>query len=120
MEDIRELLDVASPKKVAKLLKISQAKGKQSMISDLHALVSRGDLDEEAIVVKLYGPEANSSHAAYRALKGRLRDLVTTAIMDEDVHSANYRTYDEAQVNGYRQLNLISLLLTRRAWHSVK
>ena len=120
MEDIRELLDVASPKKVAKLLKISQAKGKQSMISDLHALVCRGDLDEEAIVVKLYGPEANSSHAAYRALKGRLRDLVTTAIMDEDVHSANYRTYDEAQVNGYRQLNLISLLLTRRAWQSVK
>ncbi|WP_116127787.1 hypothetical protein [Lewinella sp. IMCC34183] len=120
MEDIRELLEVAPTKKVGKLLKISQAKGKQSMIAELHALVRKGDLTEEEIVTKLYGEEATSSHPAYRALKSRLRDLITTAIMDDDVYSANYRTYDNAQVNGYRQLNLISLLLTRRAWQSVK
>ena len=120
MDDIRELLEVAPTKKVGKLLKISQAKGKQSMIGELHGLINRGELSEEEIVQKLYGKDASSSHAAYRALKNRLRDLITTAIMDDDVYSANYRTYDNAQVNGYRQLNLISLLLTRRAWQSVK
>lgn len=120
MEDIRELLTIASPKKVSKLLKINQAKGRKSKITELHNLVSRGKDDEEDIVKQLYGRKRNPSHPAYRALKGRLRDLITTAIMDEDVYSTNYRTYDEAQVNGYQQLNLISLLLTRRAWQSVK
>jgi hypothetical protein len=39
--------------------------------------------------------------------------------MDDDLYSANYRTYDNAQVNGYQQLNLINLLMSRRAWRSV-
>ena len=120
MEDIRELLEIASPKKVTKLLKISRVKGKPSMLGELHRLIKRGDLGEEAIVAELYGAEHTPSHPAYRAVKNRFRDLVTTAIMDDDVYSANYRSYDSAQVNGYQQLNLISLLLTRRAWHSVK
>ena len=120
MEDIRELLEIASQKKVTKLLKISRAKGKPSMIGELHRLVKQDNLTEEDIVVELYGGEYTPSHPAYRALKNRFRDLVTTAIMDDDVYSSNYRTYDDAQVNGYQQLNLISLLLTRRAWHSVK
>ena len=119
MEDIRELLVIASPKKVTKLLKISRTKGKTSMIGELHGLVKRDDLTEEQIVAELYGAEHTSSHPAYRALKNRFRDLITTAIMDDDIYSANYRTYDEAQVNGYQQLNLISLLMTKRAWHSV-
>ena len=120
MEDIRELLTIASPKKVSKLLKISQGKGRKGKIAELHALILKGPEEEEAIVHQLYGRKRTPSYPAYRALKGRLRDLITTAIMDEDVYSANYRTYDNAQVNGYQQLNLISLLLTRRAWHSVR
>ncbi|MCP9236729.1 hypothetical protein [Lewinella sp. JB7] len=120
MQDLRELLDIASPKKVAKLLKISHSKGRESMIAQLHGLLVKTDLAEDEIVAELYGPEYDSRHPAYRALKGRLRDLITTAVMDDNVYSANYKTYDDAQVNGYRQLNLISLLLTRRAWHSVK
>ncbi len=120
MEDIRELLAIASPKKVAKLLKISQTKGRTSMIGELYRLATKDDITEEEIVVALYGEGHTSRHAAYRALKGRLRDLVTTAIMDEDVYSANYHDYDNAQINGYRQLNLINLLLLRRAWHSAK
>ena len=120
MEDIRELLVIASQKKVTKLLRISRTKGKTSMIGELYRLVKQDDLTEEQIVAELYGAEYTPSHPAYRALKNRFRDLITTAIMDDDVYSANYRTYDEAQVNGYQQLNLISLLLTRRAWHSVR
>ena len=46
--------------------------------------------------------------------------MLTTAIMDEDVYSANYKDYDNAQINGFRQLNLINLLLLRRAWHSAR
>lgn len=120
MEDIRELLDVAPTKKVGKLLKISQSKGKPSMIGELHGLVNKGDLTEEEIVERLYGRGHTPSHPAYRALKSRLRDLITTAIMDDDVYSSNYRTYDNALVNGYQQLNLITLLMNRRAWQSVK
>jgi hypothetical protein len=120
MDDIRELLDIASAKKVSKLLKVSRSRGKPSMLAELHGLVKRGDLDEDEIVAELYGDEYDSKYAAYRALKGRLRDLITTAIMDDDVYSANYKDYDSAQINGYRQLNLINLLLLRRAWKSAK
>ena len=120
MEDIRELLEIASPKKVTKLLKISRVNGKPSVIGELHSLARKGTLTEEEIVAELYGPESSPTHPAYRAVKNRLRDLLTTAIMDEDVYSANYRDYDNAQINGFRQLNLINLLLLRRAWHSAK
>ncbi|CAH0999017.1 hypothetical protein LEM8419_00310 [Neolewinella maritima] len=120
MEDIRELLEIASPKKVTKLLKISQTKGKHSVIGELHRLVKRDNLTEQQIVAELYSPTHTPSHPAYRAVKNRLRDLLTTAIMDEDVYSANYKDYDNAQINGFRQLNLINLLLLRRAWHSAR
>ena len=120
MEDIRELLEIASPKKVTKLLKISRVKGKPSMLGELYRLVKLDGLSEEQIVTELYGPEQTPSHPAYRAVKNRFRDLLTTAIMDEGVYSANYKDYDNAQINGFRQLNLINLLLLRRAWHSAK
>ncbi|WP_420458014.1 hypothetical protein [Neolewinella sp.] len=120
MEDIRELLVIASPKKVTKLLKITQTKGKPSMIGALHRLVKQNNLTEGQIVAQLYGPKHTPSHPAYRALKNRFRDLLTTAVMDEDVYSSNYRDYDNAQINGFRQLNLINLLLLRRAWHSAR
>lgn len=120
MEDIRELIAIASQKKVSKLLKISQTKGKTSMIGELYNLATQLDLSEETIAQRLYGEEVTPKHPAYRALKGRLRDLITTAIMDDDVYSSNYSDYDSAQINGYRQLNLINLLLLRRAWHSAR
>jgi hypothetical protein len=120
MDEIRELLDIASKKKVAKLLKVSRKKGQESMLSRLHHLAGKLELDEETIVVELYGPGHDSRHPAYRALRARLRDLITTAIMDDDVYLSSYKDYDSAQINGYRQLNLINLLLLRRAWKSAK
>lgn len=120
MEQIRELIEIAPKKNITQLLKISTARNRPSKLGRLYNLVKKDVLDDEELVRQLYGNQSKNAYAAFRGLKSRLRDLLTTAILNNNAYASSYGTYDEARLNAYQQLNLINLLLTRRAYHTVR
>lgn len=73
---------------------------------------------EEAIVRRLYGKGAEVSDGRYRTLKSRLKKIMFDSLLNEEVMSGNYATYDDAYIMGYRQLNLARILSIQRAYHA--
>lgn len=119
MKIIRELVRIASTSQVSKLIRVNRARAHRPVMDRYFAALKEGNLRENEIVANIYGKEKDTSYPPYRALKSRMREILTSVVLSDNTYSTNYRTYDAAYENGYRQLHLIKILIVKRAWKAV-
>lgn len=98
----------------------SRAKASESLIYKLYKFLRVGKLEEEAIVIKLYGKGTTLTDGRYKTLKSRLKRIMLDSLLNEEVTGGSYLTYDEAYITGHRQLNLARVLVIRRAYRAAR
>ncbi len=118
---LKELDACCLPKWVNKILREEQSNAEdKSLIRKLYTLLHARKYEEEQIVKKLYGPGYTPSHGPFRTLKTRLRHILVEAYIMQELGAPSYKTYDLAYQHGYRQLDVVRLLLTGKAFNAAK
>jgi hypothetical protein len=116
-----ELDSCCLPKWVSKILREEQGKKQEkSLIRKLYNLVHARKYSENEIVKKLYGSNFTPSHGPFRTLKTRLRHVLVEAYIMQGLSSPTYKSYDLAYQHGYRQLDVVRLLLAGKAFSAAK
>lgn len=119
MKVLFEIAEATSPISMRKLLTGShRTTYRRSKIYRFYQYLREGELDEETIIHRLYGKGAEASDGRFRTLKSRLKKIMLESLLNEEVLGGSYKTYDEAYITGYRQLNLVRLLASRRAYNA--
>lgn len=113
MSIIFELNQLCTSRSVNKFFKPSAG---DSLIQRLYKLVRTGKYTEDQIARKLYGKDATTEHAKYKALRTRLRNILLEAFMMQEIRNPSYTTYEEAYQHGYQQLALLRILVVKRAY----
>lgn len=118
---LTELDACCLPKWVSKILREEQV-GQQdkSLIRKLYNLVHSRKYSEDEIVKKLYGPKATPSHGPFRTLKTRLRHVLVEAYIMQGLGTPSYKSYDLAYQHGYRQLDVVRLLMSGKAYTAAR
>lgn len=118
---LKELDACCLPKWVNKILREEhEKKSEKSLIRKLYNLLHARKYEEGDIVKKLYGPKFTPSYGPFRALKTRLRHVLVEAYIMQELGAPSYKTYDLAYQHGYRQLDVVRLLLTGKAFNAAK
>lgn len=116
-----ELDKCCATKWVNKVLReTSEQQKDESLIRQLYVFLHAGKLDEHQIVKKLYGSKTTPSHGPFRTLKTRLRHVLVEAFVLQEFRAPSYKTYDEAYRNGYRQLDVVRLLMSSKAYNAAR
>jgi hypothetical protein len=116
-----ELDSCCLPKWVNKILREEQGgKQEKSLIRKLYNLVHARKYSEDEIVKKLYGASFTPSHGPFRTLKTRLRHVLVEAYIMQGLSAPSYKTYDLAYQHGYRQLDVVRLLIAGKAFSAAK
>lgn len=118
MRVLREIAEATSPVIMKRLLSgTTRATARTSLIYQFYKLLRSDKVGEETEVVqKLYGKDVELRDTRYKSLKSRLKKIMLGSLLNEEVLTGSYDTYDQAFITGYRHLNLARILIVKRAY----